>query len=70
MVIGNFVTSSLFTSFTHTWILSRGGSIKTRLAVFVNEINLYSTSRKEEVHWPDFGAFKFHVPANYDFSIL
>jgi len=35
---------------THTWILSLGESLKPRLAVGINEINLRRTIREEEVH--------------------
>ena len=57
-------------SFTHTWILSLGESIRTRLALFVNEINFQGTIRKEDVHWPEFGVLNFRLLENYDFSVL
>jgi hypothetical protein len=44
--------------------------MKRRLAVFVNELNLHSTIREQEVHGPEFGVFKFCVPANYGFLVL
>jgi hypothetical protein len=43
---------------------------KNKTCSFVNKINLHSTIREEEVHWPEFGVFNFHVLANYDFSLL
>jgi hypothetical protein len=69
-VIGNLITSSLFISFTHTWNLPLGESMKTRLTVFVNKINLITAFREEEVHWREFGVFSFCVPTIYGFSAL
>jgi len=62
-VIGNLVTSSLFVSFSNTWIPSHRERMKT-IALCENVINLHSTVIGEEVHWTEFGAFKFSVPSN------
>jgi len=35
--------------------------MKTRLAVFVNVVNVHSTVREVEVHWTEFGVFNFCV---------
>ena len=68
-MIGIFFRTSLFILITHTWILSLGDSIKTRLALFVNEIYFQGKIRLEDVHWLEFGFFNFHVLSNYDFSV-
>jgi hypothetical protein len=70
VVIENLVTSILFVSFTHTWILSHRKKKKKRVNHSVNVVNLNSTVREEEVHWTEFRVFNFFVPTNYDFSVL
>ena len=42
---------------------------KNKTCSFVNETNLHSTIREEEVHWSEFGVFNFRACANYDFSV-
>ena len=53
---GNIVTSSLFVSFTRTWIRSLGERMKTRLALFVN-----ITVKEDGVRCTEFVVFHFCV---------
>ena len=70
VVIGNLDTSSLFVSFTHTWILSLRESMKARIALCVMEINLHGTIRGRKLMDLNMGSLILSSCKLWFFSIL